>query len=91
MGSEELAANLFRATQTEAKLRREGIRGKQEANRTHQAVGRKVRQTIQELGGTMPEDLPTPGESIQQVQQKEQRRVQQELQPSLFDALPEGN
>lgn len=89
MGSEELAANLFRATQTEAKLRRERIQGKQEANRTHYTVGRKVRQTIQELGGTMPEDLPTPDESIQQIQQKEQQRLQQALQPSLFESLPE--
>ena len=59
MGSEELAANLFRTTQTEAKLRREGIYGEDKANRTHHAVGQKVRQTIRELGGTMPEKLPT--------------------------------
>lgn len=60
MGSTELAANLFRATQTEEKLRRDGINGKQRANQTHFAVGQKVRETIQELGGTMPEKLPTP-------------------------------
>jgi DNA-damage-inducible protein D len=59
MGSTELAANLFRATQTEEKLRREQITGKEKANQTHQAVGAKVRQTIKELGGTMPEELPT--------------------------------
>jgi len=59
MGSTEPAANLFRATQTEEKLRREKITGKDKANQTHQEVGAKVRQTIQELGGTMPEDLPT--------------------------------
>ena len=59
-GSEELAANLFRATQTDAKLRRDGIQGKDNANKTHFEVGQKVRQTIKELGGTMPEDLPTP-------------------------------
>ncbi len=58
MGSTELAANLFRATQTEEKLRRERITSRDKANRTHQEVGAKVRQTIQELGGTMPEDLP---------------------------------
>jgi len=57
MGSSELAANLFRATQTEEKLRRENIKGKQKANRTHREVGAKVRQTMKELGGTMPEDL----------------------------------
>jgi DNA-damage-inducible protein D len=58
MGSTELAANLFRATQTDDKLRREQIKGKEKANRTHFEVGKKVRQTITELGGTMPEDLP---------------------------------
>lgn len=90
MGSEELAANLFRATQTEAKLRREGIRGKHEANRTHHEVGRKVRQTIAELGGTMPEDLPTPSESIRRLQQKEQCRLQQGPQLPLFDVTDLG-
>ena len=59
MGSTELAANLFRATQTEEKLKRENIKGKQKANQTHFEVGKKVRKTIQELGGTMPERLPT--------------------------------
>lgn len=67
MGSTELAANLFRATQTEEKLRRDGVQGKQQANQTHFAVGQKVRQTIEELGGTMPEDLPTPERSIKQI------------------------
>lgn len=57
MGSTELAANLFRATQTEEKLRRENIIGKQRANYAHYEVGAKVRQTIKELGGTMPEDI----------------------------------
>lgn len=68
MGSTELAANLFRATQTEEKLRRDEIRGKQRANQTHFEVGRKVRQTIEELGGTMPEALPTPEQSIKQIE-----------------------
>ncbi len=84
MGSTELAANLFRATQTEEKLRREDIQGKTAANRTHYEVGREVRETIQRLGGTMPEDLPTPADSIQQLQRKEQRRVEAERQPALF-------
>ena len=70
MGHEELAANLFRATQTEAKLRRENIKGKEAANKTHFDVGAAVRQTIKDLGGTMPEDLPTPKESIRQLEQK---------------------
>lgn len=68
MGSTELAANLFRATQTEEKLRREKARGKQKANQTHFEVGQKVRQTIADLGGTMPEALPTPKASIQQLE-----------------------
>lgn len=68
MGSTELAANLFRATQTDEKLRRENIQGKEAANKTHYEVGRKVRQTIAELGGTMPEDLPTPKKSISQIE-----------------------
>ena len=71
MGSTELAANLFRATQAEDKLRREGIKGKAAANRTHLEVGRKVRQTIEELGGTMPENLPTPEKSIKQLEREQ--------------------
>ena len=70
MGSTELAANLFRATQTEEKLRREKIKGKTKANQTHYEVGKKIRQTIKELGGTMPEDLPTPPQSIKQLETK---------------------
>lgn len=73
MGSTELAANLFRATQTEEKLRRENIQGKQKANRTHYEVGSKVRKTIEELGGIMPEDLPVPDKSIKQVEQKQKK------------------
>lgn len=72
MGSTELAANLFRATQTEEKLRRENIKGKQHANKTHYEVGAKVRQTIKELGGTMPEELPTAG-SIKTVEKKKRK------------------
>lgn len=67
MGSTELAANLFRATQAEEKLRRDQVQGKREANQTHYEVGRKVRQTIADLGGTMPEQLPKPEASIQQL------------------------
>lgn len=74
MGSTELAANLFRATQTDEKIRRENIQGKQKANQTHYEVGKKVRQTIKELGGTMPEDLPTPEKSILQIEREEKKR-----------------
>lgn len=73
MGYEELAANLFRATQTEAKLRRDNVQGKKEANDTHYAVGKKVRETIEELGGTMPEDLPTPTKSIKQIEREQKK------------------
>ena len=77
MGHEELAANLFRATQTEAKLRREQIQGKKNANATHYEVGRAVRETIQRLGGTMPEDLPTPEKSIKQLEKEERKRLEE--------------
>ena len=72
MGITELAANLFRATQAEDKLRRENIKGKRNANQTHFEVGKKVRKTIEELGGTMPEDLPV-ADSIKRLESKEQR------------------
>jgi DNA-damage-inducible protein D len=89
MGSEELADNIFRAAQTDAKLRRENIQGKEEANITHHEMGRKVREFIKDVGGTMPEDLPTPEESIQQLQQKEQKRLKQGQQLSIFDEQEE--
>ena len=73
MGSTELAANLFRATQTDEKLRRENIIGKDAANQTHYEVGKKVRETIKELGGTMPEDLPTPSKSIKQIEREQKK------------------
>ncbi len=75
MGSTELAANLFRATQTDEKLRRDNIQGKDNANRTHFEVGKKVRQTIAELGGTMPEDLPIPEKSIKQIESEQKKRL----------------
>lgn len=65
-----MAANLFRATQTDEKLRRENITGKQAAYETHYKVGLKIRQTINELGGTMPEDMPTPEKSIKQIERE---------------------
>jgi len=68
MGSTELAANLFRATQAEEKLKRDNVSSKQRANQTHYEVGQKVRQTINDLGGTMPESLPKPEQSVKQVE-----------------------
>ncbi len=74
MGSAGLAANLFRATQAEEKLRREGTVCKANAKRTHHEVGAKVRQTIQELGGTMPEDLPT-AELIKELEARRKKEL----------------
>ena len=75
MGYEELAANLFRATQTEAKIKRDNIQGKENANQTHYNVGKEVRDPISRLGGTMPEDLPTPTKSIKQIE-REQKKLE---------------
>lgn len=76
MGSAELAANLFRATQTEEKLNREKIKGKDNANKAHREVGTKVRQTIKELGGTMLEDLPVAG-SIKLLESKKNKQLEE--------------
>ncbi|WP_330695402.1 hypothetical protein [Anaerotignum sp.] len=73
MGSTELAANLFRATQTEEKLKKEHIRGKTRANQTHYEVGAKVRKTMLEISGTAPEDLPTPEKSIKQIEREHRK------------------
>ena len=80
MGSTELAANLFRATQAEDKLRREKITGKVKANQAHREVGAKVRQTIKELGGTMPEELPTV-ESIKKLESKARKALKGKKKP----------
>ena len=74
MGSTELAANLFRATQAEDKLRRDQVQGKAQANKVHRDVGAKVRQSIKDLGGTMPENLPT-AESIKRLEAKPNKRI----------------
>ena len=74
MGSTELAANLFRATQTDEKLRRDNVQGKAAANQVHYQVGAKGRQTIKDLGGTMPEDLPTPEKSIKQLEREQGKK-----------------
>ena len=75
MGSTELAANLFRATQTEEKLRRENIKKKKQANHTHFEVGEKVRQTIKELGGTMPENLPVIEKGVIQLEKETKKKT----------------
>lgn len=75
MGSEKLGANLFRITQAEAKLWRENIRSKEEANKAHFEVGYTVRKAIESLGGTMPEDLPTPDKSIKQIEHERKNQL----------------
>ena len=74
MGSEELAANLFRITQTESKLKRDNISTEKEANRTHYNIGKNIREVIAKNGGTMPEDLPTPKKSLKQLE-KENKKI----------------
>jgi len=81
MGSTELAANLFRATQTEDKLRREGTKGKLRANQLHYDVGKRVRQTIRDIGGTMPENLPT-AENIEKVAKRLKKAAQKNISAS---------
>ena len=85
MDTEELADNLFRQVQAEARIRRQGAASKEEANRIHRQVGQQVRRfIIEELEGTPPELLPTPSESVQAVRAREQQRLQAQRQPSLF-------
>lgn len=71
MGSEELGANLFRITQTEAKLKKDKIDKELDACNTHYKVGKTVRKAIKEIGGTMPEELPTPKQSIKEIEKEE--------------------
>ena len=70
MGSDELIVNLFRISQTEQKLRKDNIQNEMDANKTHYEVGSKVRNTIRELGGTMPEDFPKPQKSLKQIEKE---------------------
>src|SRR5690348_8568067 len=85
MASEELAGNMFRATQADAKLRRDQVSTRGQANATHHMVGQEVREAIKRLGGTMPEDLPTPEKSIQELQREEDLRLKPGKQLSLLD------
>ena len=78
MGSTELIANLFRISQTEEKLVRDNIQTEKEANKTHYNVGAKVRKTIKELGGTMPEDLPTPKKSLKQLEKENNKSLKKQ-------------
>ena len=75
MGSDELIANLFRISQTEQKLQNDNIKGETNANLTHYNVGRKIRDTIKEIGGTMPENLPTPNKSLKELEKEKQKNL----------------
>ena len=75
MCSEELAANLFRITQTESKLKKDNVKGENKANNTHYEVGKKVRKAIANIGGTMPEDLPTPEKSLKQLEKENKKHL----------------
>lgn len=68
MSSDELIANLFRISQTNQKIKRDNIRGEEKANKTHYIVGKEVRNTIERLGGIMPEELPTPKRSLTELE-----------------------
>ena len=70
MGSEELAANLFRITQTESKLKRDNISSENDANETHYNIGKNIREVIAKNGGTMPENLPTPEKSLKELEKE---------------------
>ena len=75
MGSTELIANLFRISQTEEKLRKDQVKGAEKATSVHYNVGKEVRKAIEKIGGTMPEDLPTPEKSIQQIEKEQMERL----------------
>jgi DNA-damage-inducible protein D len=90
MGSTELAANLFRATQAEEKLIRDKIHGKKEANQTHFEVGKIVRETIESLGGEMPENLP-PSEDIQKLERKVKSGEKKLIKESALPKIKGGN
>jgi DNA-damage-inducible protein D len=90
MHPDELAANLFRASLAEQRLRQGDATNKTEANQVHHETGAAVRRVIIEQGATVPEQLPTPDVSIQELQRREQKRLEAERQPSLFDEPTEA-
>lgn len=75
MGSEELAANLFRITQTESKLKKDKVNSEKEANKTHYNIGKNIREVIAKNGGTMPENLPTPQKSLKQLEKENKKSL----------------
>jgi DNA-damage-inducible protein D len=85
MGSEELGANLFRITQTEAKLNREKTQGLEKASGVHYQVGQTVRKAIAENEGIMPEDLPTPQKSIAEIGKEQLKKLKEKKEPPMLD------
>ncbi len=79
MGSEELAANLFRITQTESKLKRENIKTESDANKAHYTIGKNIREVIEKNGGTMPENLPTPKKSLKELEKEKRKQEKIEM------------
>ena len=79
MGSEELAANLFRITQTESKLKRDDIHSEKDANKTHYNIGKNIREVIAKNGGPMPEDLPTPKKSLKELEKEKREQAKIEI------------
>lgn len=85
MGSTELIANLFRISQTEEKLKKDNIHNSNKATKTHYEVGTKVRKAIEDIGGTMPEDLPTPEKSMKQIEKEQLKRLRQRKTKLMLD------
>lgn len=80
MGSEELADNIFRIAQTDAKLKRDNVDNEYTANSVHYEVGKEIRNTIKKLGGTMPENLPTPNKSLKELAKENKKLVNENLE-----------
>ena len=85
MSSTELAANLFRITQTESRLKKDSICSEKEANKTHYSIGKNIREVIAKNGGTMPEDLPTPKKSLKQLEKENNRQLLKEQKNKSFN------
>jgi len=85
MSSEELIANMFRISQIESKLKQENIQGVRTASDAHYVVGRKVREAIKRVGGTMPEDLPPPEKSISQIEREQLNKLKKRKKPLMLD------
>ena len=84
MGSTELIANLFRISQTEEKLRKDKVDNAKHATNVHYTVGKEVRKAIEEIGGTMPEDLPTPKKSIKKKKKEQMKKLKKKKKKGLL-------